>query len=58
MLAPERRTRADIISAVAIAVLVVIAGAVVWVRGDAHGPVSVTASCTPPTPPAGAPQRT
>ncbi|WP_280309375.1 PQQ-binding-like beta-propeller repeat protein [Nocardia abscessus] len=50
MLAPERRTRADIISAVAIAVLVVIAGAVVWVRGDAHGTESVTASSTVPTP--------
>ncbi|MGV9546524.1 Rv3212 family protein [Nocardia beijingensis] len=50
MLAPERRTRADIISAVAIAVLVVIAGALVWVRGDAHGTESVTASSTVPTP--------
>ncbi|MEV6258771.1 MULTISPECIES: hypothetical protein [unclassified Nocardia] len=50
MLAPERRTRADIISAVAIAVLVVIAAAVVWVRGDAHGTESVTASSTVPTP--------
>ncbi|MGK8525457.1 Rv3212 family protein [Nocardia asteroides] len=50
MLAPERRTRADIISAVAIAVLVVLAGVLVWVRGDAHGTESVTASSTVPTP--------
>ncbi|MBF6194882.1 PQQ-binding-like beta-propeller repeat protein [Nocardia implantans] len=50
MLAPERRTRADIISAVAIAVLVAVAGALVWVRGDAHGTESVTASSTVPTP--------
>ncbi|MGQ4599270.1 Rv3212 family protein [Nocardia sp. R6R-6] len=50
MLAPERRTRADIICAVAIAVLVVVAGVVVWVRGDAHGTESVTAATTVPTP--------
>ncbi|WP_051021195.1 Rv3212 family protein [Nocardia araoensis] len=37
-------------SAVAIAVLVVVAAAVVWVRGDAHGTESVTASSTVPTP--------
>ncbi|WP_330228862.1 PQQ-binding-like beta-propeller repeat protein [Nocardia sp. NBC_00508] len=50
MLAPERRTRADIIAAVAIAVLVVVAGVVVWVRGDAHGTESVTAATTVTTP--------
>lgn len=44
MLAPERRTRADIISAVVIAVLVVVAAIVVWVRGDASGTESVTAT--------------
>lgn len=44
MLAPERRTRADVISAVAIAALVVIAAVAVWVRGDANGTESVTAS--------------
>ncbi|KAA8888315.1 PQQ-binding-like beta-propeller repeat protein [Nocardia colli] len=50
MLAPERRTRADVISAAAIAVLVVIAAVVVWVRGDANGTESVTASSPVPTP--------
>ncbi|WP_040781791.1 Rv3212 family protein [Nocardia pneumoniae] len=50
MLAPERRTRADIIAAVAIAVLVAVAGVVVWVRGDAHGTESVTATTTATTP--------
>ncbi|WP_405161229.1 PQQ-binding-like beta-propeller repeat protein [Nocardia sp. NBC_01499] len=50
MLAPERRTRADVISAAAIAVLVVIAAVAVWVRGDAHGTESVTASSPVPTP--------
>ncbi|WP_067480551.1 Rv3212 family protein [Nocardia amamiensis] len=50
MLAPERRTRADIIAAVAIAVLVAIAGVVVWVRGDARGTESVTAATTVTTP--------
>ncbi|WP_433200422.1 Rv3212 family protein [Nocardia sp. CA-107356] len=43
MLAPERRTRADIISAVAIAVLVVVAAVAVWARSDAKGTESVTA---------------
>ncbi|RJO79930.1 hypothetical protein D5S18_01320 [Nocardia panacis] len=52
MLAPERRTRADIISAVVIAVLVVVAAIVVWARGDARGTESVTAThpATAPTP--------
>ncbi len=50
MLAPERRTRADIISAVAIAVVVLLAAVVVWARGDAAGTDSVTVS-----PPVGAP---
>lgn len=50
MLAPERRTRADVISAVAIAVLVVIAAVVVWARGDARGTESVTATSPVPTP--------
>ncbi|MET8779672.1 PQQ-binding-like beta-propeller repeat protein [Nocardia sp. NPDC004654] len=51
MLAPERRTRADIISAVAIAVLVAVAGLVVWARGDATGTESVTAATPATTPP-------
>ncbi|MFF3222853.1 PQQ-binding-like beta-propeller repeat protein [Nocardia suismassiliense] len=50
MLAPERRTRADVISAAAIAALVVIAAVAVWVRGDASGTESVTASSPVPTP--------
>ncbi|WP_327109819.1 PQQ-binding-like beta-propeller repeat protein [Nocardia sp. NBC_01730] len=50
MLAPERRTRADIISALTIAVLMVVAGIVVWARGDSHGTESVTAATTVPTP--------
>ncbi|MFX0575534.1 hypothetical protein [Nocardia nepalensis] len=50
MLAPERRTRADIISAVAIAVLVVIAAVVVWARSDAKGTESVTAEHPVSTP--------
>ncbi|WP_280196225.1 PQQ-binding-like beta-propeller repeat protein [Nocardia farcinica] len=52
MLAPERRTRADIIAAVAIAVAVALAGVVVWARGDATGTESVTASQPATTPPA------
>ncbi|WP_433601673.1 Rv3212 family protein [Nocardia sp. CA-135953] len=50
MLAPERRTRADIISAVAIAVVVVIAAAVVWAHSDARGTESVTAEHPVSTP--------
>ncbi|MET8878294.1 hypothetical protein [Nocardia sp. NPDC004604] len=50
MLAPERRTRADIISAVAIAVVVVIAAVVVWARSDARGTESVTAEHPVSTP--------
>ncbi|NKY86762.1 Rv3212 family protein [Nocardia veterana] len=37
MLAPERRTRADLYAAVAIAVVVAIAAAVVWATSDARG---------------------
>ncbi|WP_067863316.1 Rv3212 family protein [Nocardia shimofusensis] len=43
MLAPERRTRADIIAAIGIAVAVLLAAIVVWARGDATGTESVTA---------------
>ncbi|MGY4102409.1 Rv3212 family protein [Nocardia sp. R16R-3T] len=50
MLAPERRTRADIISAVAIAVVVVIAAVMVWARSDARGTESVTAEHPVSTP--------
>ncbi|WP_280271115.1 hypothetical protein [Nocardia wallacei] len=44
MLAPERRTRADIQAAVAIAVVVVIAIALVWVYSDARRTVSEPAA--------------
>ncbi|WP_040797919.1 Rv3212 family protein [Nocardia higoensis] len=53
MLAPERRTRADIIAAIGIAVAVVLAAVVVWARGDATGTESVTAA-EPATTPAAA----
>ncbi|MCM6775691.1 PQQ-like beta-propeller repeat protein [Nocardia sp. CDC159] len=49
MLAPERRTRADIYAAAAIAVLVVIAVVVVWSISDARGTVSEPAA-HPPAP--------
>ncbi|GAD86748.1 hypothetical protein FEK33_08440 [Nocardia asteroides NBRC 15531] len=49
MLAPERRTRADIFAAVAIAVTLVVAAIVVWARADATGTDSVTASTPPST---------
>ncbi|MFE3447215.1 hypothetical protein ACFXNW_29640 [Nocardia sp. NPDC059180] len=52
MLAPERRTRADIIIAVAIALVLAIAALVVWVRSDARGTDSVTAAEPVDTPPA------
>ncbi|WP_319944946.1 Rv3212 family protein [Nocardia macrotermitis] len=44
MLAPERRTRADLLAAVAIAVVVVIAMVVVWCISDARGTVSEPAT--------------
>ncbi|MBL1076284.1 hypothetical protein JK358_17945 [Nocardia sp. 2] len=53
MLAPERRTRADVLTAVAIAALVAIAAAVVWWHSGVRGTQSVTAAETltpPPTP--------
>ncbi|MFI6868778.1 hypothetical protein [Nocardia sp. NPDC050406] len=53
MLAPERRTRADIVIAAAIAALVAIAAVVIWFTSSARGTESVTADKTlsaPPTP--------
>lgn len=53
MLAPERRTRADIVIAAAIAALVAIAVVLVWWTSSARGTESVTAGKTltaPPTP--------
>lgn len=49
MLAPERRTRADVLAACAIAALVPVLAGVIWFRGDAHGTESVSAA-TPATP--------
>ncbi|MBW0272426.1 hypothetical protein ATM97_19775 [Nocardia sp. MH4] len=49
MLAPERRTRADIFAAAAIAVILVVAAIVVWARADATGTDSVTAASPAPT---------
>ncbi|MFD8098757.1 hypothetical protein ACFV24_04415 [Nocardia fluminea] len=49
MLAPERRTRADIFVAIAIAVTLVVAAFVVWARADATGTDSVTAASLAPT---------
>ncbi|MGV9745408.1 Rv3212 family protein [Rhodococcus zopfii] len=42
MLAPERRTRADLIVAAALAVAIVVAASVVWLRSDARGTTSIT----------------
>ncbi|AQA22926.1 hypothetical protein BTZ20_1884 [Rhodococcus sp. MTM3W5.2] len=49
MVAPERRTRADLIAAAAIAVVVVLATGAIWLRSDARGTTSITAE-TPATP--------
>ncbi|TQF66088.1 PQQ-binding-like beta-propeller repeat protein [Rhodococcus spelaei] len=43
MVAPERRTRVDVVAACAIAVVVLVAAGVIWLRSDARGTVSVTA---------------
>ncbi|WP_280397528.1 Rv3212 family protein [Nocardia carnea] len=53
MLAPERRTRADVITAAAIAVVVVIAVIVAWVTSDVADTESVVAA-DPSRPPAAA----
>ncbi|UGQ43177.1 hypothetical protein [Rhodococcus aetherivorans] len=50
MLAPERRTRADLIAALLLAVAVVAAASVVWLRSDARGTVSVTTDAAPDAP--------
>lgn len=44
MLAPERRSRRDLLAAAAIVVAVVVLAAVVWVRSDARATTSVTAA--------------
>jgi len=48
VLAPERRTRSDLIGALALALAVVVAVTVVWLRSDAHGTTSVTADTSLP----------
>ncbi|NMM84203.1 hypothetical protein B2J88_07485 [Rhodococcus sp. SRB_17] len=48
MLAPERRTRSDVIVALGIALAVIVAVTVVWLRSDARGTTSVTADTTLP----------
>lgn len=47
MLAPERRTRVDLIVAAAIVVVLIVAAAIVWLFSDARGTTSVTADQTP-----------
>ncbi|MFC4602472.1 hypothetical protein [Rhodococcus kronopolitis] len=49
MLAPERRSRVDLLAAVAIALVVLLTAGVIWLRSDARGTTSVTAT-TPATP--------
>lgn len=44
MLAPERRTRLDVAVTAAIAIVVVMAVAAIWIRSDARGTTSVTSS--------------
>ncbi|GAA5041453.1 Rv3212 family protein [Nocardia callitridis] len=50
MLAPERRTRADLLIAVAIAIVVVVAAGVAWAHSDSVGTESVTAANKVSTP--------
>ncbi|MFC0451606.1 hypothetical protein [Rhodococcus jostii] len=47
MLAPERRSRADLVVAAGIALAVVVAITVVWFRSDARGTTSITAAEPP-----------
>ncbi|WP_040791733.1 Rv3212 family protein [Nocardia paucivorans] len=51
MLAPERRTRADVIAAAAIAVVLVIAAVSAWACSDARGAESITATESVTRPP-------
>ncbi|MFF0816497.1 hypothetical protein ACFYVR_15315 [Rhodococcus sp. NPDC003318] len=43
MLAPERRSRADVLAACAIVLVVLVAAGAIWLTSDAHGTESVTA---------------
>ncbi|MGZ4533643.1 MAG: hypothetical protein ACXVXP_15015, partial [Mycobacteriaceae bacterium] len=53
MLAPERRSRPDLIAAAAIALVVVVLVVVLWARSEARSTTSVQAA-TPATPLVGA----
>ncbi|QNG19407.1 PQQ-binding-like beta-propeller repeat protein [Rhodococcus triatomae] len=50
MQAPERRTRADLLIAAALALAIIVATGVVWLRSDARSTVSVTAETPAVTP--------
>ena len=51
MVKPERRTRADVLAAVAIAVVVAVAAALIWWTSDARATLSRTAAVPVPNPP-------
>lgn len=50
MLAPERRTRTDLVVAAVIAVVVIVAAGIAWLTGDARGTTSVPAAEPLPQP--------
>ena len=50
MLAPERRTRTDLVVAAVIAVVVVVAASIAWLTGDARGTTSIQAAEPLPAP--------
>ncbi|QII00783.1 hypothetical protein BH92_13615 [Rhodococcoides fascians A21d2] len=50
MLAPERRTRTDLVVAALIAVVVVAAASIAWLTGDARGTTSISAAEPLPQP--------
>jgi hypothetical protein len=50
MIRPERRTRADIVAAVAIAVVVAVAGVAIWWTSDARATISRPAATAAPSP--------
>jgi hypothetical protein len=52
MVKPERRTTSDVLAAAAIAVVIALAGALIWWTSDARATVSRTAVVPVPTPPA------
>ncbi|MFI8566904.1 hypothetical protein ACIGGF_10140 [Rhodococcus sp. NPDC078407] len=50
MLAPERRTRTDLVVAALIAAVIVVAASIAWVTGDARGTTSISAEEPVPLP--------